>query len=132
VETSTIEIEQFILNTERHKLAFQFAWQREDADRVNRNVIGQASATNASYYLYIDPNSRLLDGRPNPGFLRPYVGVGEPVTQEEPYQRDAYRLQGAYIIDLTNSNKWYRWIGKHQLLGYYEERKSKTFRYRFR
>ena len=132
VETTTIELEQYLLNTERHKLAFQFAWQREDADRVNRNVIGQASATGASYYVYIDPNTKLLDGRTNPYFGRPYVGVGEPVTQEQPYVRDSYRAQGAYIFDYSNSTKWTKWLGRHQLLGYYEERKAKNFAYRFR
>ncbi|MEO7412106.1 MAG: TonB-dependent receptor plug domain-containing protein [Opitutaceae bacterium] len=132
VETSTIEIEQFILNTERHKLAAQFAWQREDADRANQNVIGQASATSASYYLYVDPNTKLLDGRANPYFGRPYLGVGQPVTEEQPTERDSYRGQLAYILDYTNSNKWTKWIGRHQLLGYYEERKTKRFRYRFR
>lgn len=132
VETYTVEIEQYLLNTERHKLAFQFAWQREDADRVNRNVIGQASSTGASYYLYIDPNSRLLDGRANPYFGRPYVGVGEPITEEQPHTRDSYRGQGAYILDFTNANGRAKWIGRHQLLGYYEERKSETFRYRFK
>jgi outer membrane receptor for ferric coprogen and ferric-rhodotorulic acid len=132
VETYTVELEQYLLNTDRHKLAFQLAWQREDADRTNRNVIGQASSTGASYYLYIDPNSKLLDGRPNPFFLRPYVGVGEPITEEQPYLRDSYRGQGAYIVDLTNSDRWTRWLGKHQLLGYYEERRSETYRYRFK
>ncbi|MEO7414393.1 MAG: TonB-dependent receptor plug domain-containing protein, partial [Opitutaceae bacterium] len=132
VETYTVEVEQFLINTERHKLAAQFAWQREDADRSNANVVGQASATSASYYLYIDPNTKLLDGRTNPYFGRPYVGVGQPVTSETPTERDSYRGQLAYILDFSNSNKWTKWVGRHQLLGYYEERKTKRFNYRFR
>lgn len=132
VETSTVEFEQFVWNTDRHKLAFQAAWQREDADRTNRNVIGQASATSTSYYLYVDPNTKLLDGRPNPYFGRPYIGVGQPVTEQNPTVRDSYRGQGAYILDFTNSDRWSKWIGRHQLLGYYEERKTKRYRYRFR
>jgi hypothetical protein len=132
VETSTVSIEQTLLDTQRHKLAVQFAWQREDADRMNRNIIGQASATGASYYVFVDVNERLLDGRANPNFLRPYVGVGEPVTEERPFNRDSYRGQGAYVLDLTGSDGWMKWVGRHQLLGYYEERKSKSYRYRFR
>ena len=132
VETTTIEFEQFALNTEQHKLAFQVAWQREDADRTNRNIIGQASATAASYFLYVDPNTRLLDGRTNPYFGRPYIGAGEPVTEEQPQTRDSYRAQGVYVGDFTTAKSWTRWLGRHQLLGYYEERKTKTFRYRFR
>ncbi len=132
VETTTIEVEQYALNTDEHKLAFQFAWQREDADRINRNVVGSAGAGGNAYYLYVDPNSRLLDGRANPFFLKPYIGLGEPVSSENPYVRDSYRFQGAYILDLTKSDKWTKWLGRHQLLGYYEERKSKTYSYRFR
>ena len=106
-----------MLNTERNKLAFQVGWQREDADRVNRNIIGQASSTGASYYLYVDPNTRLLNGQPNPYFGRPYIGAGEPVTESQPYVRDSYRGQGVYIADFTNSKSWTKWIGRHQLLG---------------
>ena len=132
VETSTVTIEQTVVDSQQHKLAFQFAWQREDADRINRNIIGQASATGASYYLRMDVNERLLDGRANPNFLRPYIGAGEPVTEERPYNRDSYRGQGVYVLDMTGSNGWKRWLGRHQLLGYYEERLSKSYRYRFR
>jgi outer membrane receptor protein involved in Fe transport len=132
VETSTVTIEQFVLDGDVNKLAFQFAWQREDADRINRNVVGQTSATGNSNYLYIDVNARLLDGRPNPNFLEPYIGVFEPVAEERPYERDSYRGQGVYALDLRQAEGWKRWLGRHQVLGYYEERKSKSYRYRFR
>jgi len=132
VEIATVSFEQTVLDTARHKLAFQFAWQREDADRVNRNLVGQASATGASYYTYVDVNARLLDGRTNPYFLRPYIGLGEPVTEVQPSNRDSYRGQGAYVLDLTGERGWLKWLGRHQLVGYHEERKTKTFRYRYR
>ncbi len=131
-ETSTVSIEQSVLNTERNRLAFQFAWQREDADRFNRNLIGSSSGTGASYYLYVDPNKNLLDGRPNPYFGRPYLGIGEPVMRSQPYTRDAYRAQGAYVLDLAKAKNWTKWFGRQQLVGYYEERKTKSFNYSFR
>jgi hypothetical protein len=132
VETSTVTIEQFVLDGERNKLAFQVAWQREDADRINRNVVGQTSATGNSNYLYVDVNSKLLNGQANPNFLQPYIGVFEPVTEERPFRRDSYRGQGVYVLDLSHADGWKKWIGRHQLLGYYEERKSASLRYRFR
>jgi hypothetical protein len=131
-DMTTVEIEQWALNTQRNKLVFQFAWQREDADRYNRNTIGGSSATGASYYLYVDPNSKLLDGRTNPFFGKPYIGSGEPVQTMQPYERDSYRAQGLYILDYTESNGWTKWIGRHQILGYIEERLTKTHNYRFR
>lgn len=132
VEISTVSLEQMIINTRRNQLAVQAAWQREDDDQFNRNIIGQASATGASYYLYIDPNQRLLDGRANPDYLHPYIGAGEPVLDSRPYTRDTYRGQLAYILDVSDSDRWYHWLGRHQFLGYVEQRKTKTFRYRFR
>jgi outer membrane receptor for ferric coprogen and ferric-rhodotorulic acid len=132
VDIATVEFDQTFLQTEQHQIAFQFAWQREDADRINRNFIGRASATSNSFYLYIDPNTRLLDGSPNPYFGRPYLGVGEPVTEDQPLRRDAYRGQLAYLLDLTKSQRVIRHLGRHQFLGYYEERQTASYRYRFR
>ena len=134
VDISTVEVEQTLLESEKNKIAFQFAWQREDADRKSRNIVGSTSpGGGASYNLFIDPNSRLLDGRVNPYYLRPYIGVAEPVNYETPYVRDSYRGQLAYIFDLTKaSTKWIQWLGRHQFLGYYEERKTKNYAYRFR
>ncbi|MBI5766168.1 MAG: TonB-dependent receptor [Verrucomicrobia bacterium] len=131
-DLSTVEIEQYVLNTQRNKLVFQFAWQREDADRYNRNMIGGTSATGASYYLYVDPNKNLLDGRPNPFFGKPYIGAGEPVQTMQPYERDSYRAQGFYALDFSEARGWTKWLGRHQVLGYYEERLTKTHSYRFR
>jgi hypothetical protein len=131
-DISTVELEQYVLNTQRNKLVFQLAWQREDADRYNRNIIGGSSATGASYYLYVDPNTKLLDGKANPYFGRPYIGAGEPVQTMQPYERDSYRGQALYALDFSEATGWKRWIGKHQILGYMEERLTKTHNYRFR
>jgi outer membrane receptor for ferric coprogen and ferric-rhodotorulic acid len=132
VEIATVEFDQTFFQNEINQLSFQIAWQREDADRINRNFIGRASATSTSFYLYVDPNTRLLDGRTNPYFGRPYLGVGEPVTEDQPLTRDAYRGQLAYLLDLTKTKNFTRHLGRHQFLGYYEERKTATNRYRFR
>ena len=133
VDTSTVEFEQFLLDTDRHTAAFQFAWQREDADRRRKTTLGSTTPVGTSGYLYVDPNSRLLDGSPNPFYLKPYLGVSEPVWTETPYEQDSYRAQLAYVLDLTKEkSKWLRFLGRQQVLGYYEERKSKNHVYRFR
>lgn len=133
VNMATIELEQFLLDTEKHKIAFQFSWQRENAERLSQNVIGSTSATGSSYYLFVDPNSRLLDGRVNPYFKSIYVGVPEPHSTSNPYDRDTYRSQLAYIVDFSRyDSKWLKRLGRHQLLGYYEEKKTANYAYRFR
>jgi len=132
-DTSTVEFEQMILNSERNTLAFQFAWQREESDRVRRTIVNTISGVGQSFLLRVDPNSRLLDGRPNPFFLKPYFGAVEPVYNERPFEQDSYRGQLAYVLDLTKEkSKWLRLLGRQQLLGYYEERKSKNRVYNFR
>lgn len=131
-ETTTIELEQTLLRTERQQLAAQLGWNRERASRLNKNVVGQSSATGNSNYLYVDVNQNLLDGRPNPYFLRPYLGVGEPIHSSTPYLRDTFRGQLAYILNFSQDQKWTRWLGRHQLLSYGEERLTKQHTYRFR
>jgi len=83
-ETTMVELEQFIVNTERHQLAVQGGWNHERATRFNKNIVGNVSATGNSNYIYVDVNSKLLDGRANPFFLRPYLGVVEPVFTSTP------------------------------------------------
>ncbi len=131
-EMTTVELEQFILNSERHTLAVQGGWNHERAARFNKNIVGQSSATGNSNYLYVDVNSKLLDGRANPFFLRPYIGVGEPVFTSTPYERDTFRGQGAYKLDFTPEKNWMKWLGRHTLVGYAEQRLTKTYAYRFR
>lgn len=133
VDTSTVEFEQYLFNTGRNTAAVQLAWQREDADRLRRVTVGAVNPVGTSGVLYVNPNSRLLDGTTNPYYLKPYMGVGEPVWSQTPYERDSYRAQLAYVLDLTKEkSKWLRLFGRQQFLGYYEERKSKNHVYRFR
>ncbi len=133
VDTSTVEFEQVLLDTGRHTAAMQLAWQREDADRIRKTTVGSVGPVGTAGYLYVDVNERLLDGSPNPFFRKPYLGVPEPVWTETPYEQDSYRAQLAYVLDLTQEkSKWVRWLGRQQILGYYQEQKSKNFVYRNR
>jgi hypothetical protein len=131
-DTTTIELEQFLINTDRQKLAVQAGWNREDADRLTRNLVGGISSTGASNYIYVDVNSRLLDGRANPFFGRPYLGVGEPRHFSQPYLRDTFRGQAAYLLDFTDSQSRLRWLGRLNLVGYIEQRLTKSYQYSFR
>jgi hypothetical protein len=131
-ENTTVELEQIVLDGQMNKLAFQLGWNHEDADRSNLNFIGQSSAGGNSNYLYVDVNSKLLDGRANPYFLRPYMGVGEPTHSSQPYLRDTFRGQAAYTLDFTPQTNWMKWLGRHQVVGYAEERLTKQNSYRYR
>lgn len=134
VRISTVQLEQFLFNTGRHTAAFQIGWQNEDSQRQSNGVIGSVSGVGKSNYLYIDPNERLLDGSVNPFFRRPYIAAPETLSViDRPYKRDSYRAQLAYILDLRDSkSKWVRWLGRHQILGYYEYQRSEEDIYRYR
>ena len=131
-ETSTVQLEQYFLNSEVQQFAVQAGWNREHALRFNKNISGQSSATGNSNYIYIDVNSKLLDGSANPYFLRPYLESGEPVFNSTPYQRDTARAQAVYKLDLTTQKSWLKWLGRHSILGYGEDRETKSYAYRFR
>lgn len=132
VDTTTVEVEQFLLKKGGHQFAVQGAWLRESADRANYNTVGSAPAVGDSFYLRVDVNERLLDGRPNPYFLRPYVGVIEGVFSKNWVVRDTYRGQAAYVADFTENRGRSKWIGRHQLLGYYEFRDDRSYNYSYR
>jgi outer membrane receptor protein involved in Fe transport len=130
VNTYSAELEQMFLNTQRHVLAAQLGWFREDAQRYNRQSIGQGS--DAPMVVYVDVNEKLLDGRPNPYFLRPYINALEPTVTRQPLQRDIYRAQFAYKLSLAREKGWWHWLGDHAVSAYGEYKDTVTANYRFR
>ena len=130
--TSSLQIDQIFLNSRRHTIAAQFAFRREESERYKRNLIGVANDNGQSGQLFVDVNARLLDGTPNPYFGRPYIGVAQPWTQWQPLTYDTSRAQAAYKLDLAGERGFLRWLGTHQLSGYYEYkyRTARTRTYR--
>jgi hypothetical protein len=127
---SSVLVDQAILTGPRHQLAVQLGWFREDSDRNSRNIYAGTSGIASA--LQIDVNERLLDGRTNPNFLRPYYNAAVPVSTFAPLLRDTYRGQLAYKLDLSREKKAWRWLGSHQVSAYYEYKdiQSRTRSYR--
>ncbi len=132
VDTASVEFEQTVLQKGGHQAALQVAWYREDAMRYNFNTVGQSPNVGNSNYLSIDVNERLLDGRPNPYFLRPYIGVIEGRFARNPNLREIFRTQLAYVADFTGNRGWSKWLGRHHFLGYYEYRDNRNYNYIYR
>ena len=67
-------------------------------------------------YLTIDPNPRLNDGSPNPGYLLPYHESNVMLYRVEGYKSDEYRATLSYELDLARRSQW---LGRHgvSLLG---------------
>jgi hypothetical protein len=130
--TSTVQIDQNVIDTPMHRVDAQVAFFREDSQRYARNIMGELNANGQSGQLLIDPNERLIDGSPNPFFLRPYMGVDQPFTIWQPQKWDTYRAQLGYRLDLTKEKSLVRWLGMHQLSGYdeYKYRISRRYAYK--
>jgi hypothetical protein len=131
-EISTVQVDQIFVNTARQTLAAQVAFMREESERFQRNFIGIANDLGLSGVLTIDVNENLLDGTPNPYFLRPYISTDKPRTTYSPWRWDTYRGQAAYRFDFTQEKNWLRWLGVHQVTGYgeYKYRVSRNYSYR--
>ncbi|WP_146180210.1 TonB-dependent receptor plug domain-containing protein [Opitutus sp. ER46] len=130
VRTFNVELEQFFVRTPRHVLAFQGGWLREEADRYSRQFVGQSSES--PMLVYIDVNEKLLDGRANPFFLRPYINATEPTLRRDPFLRDSFKGQLAYQLNLTREKNWVRWLGDHAFSAYGEYKNTQSASYRFR
>ncbi|ACB77560.1 TonB-dependent receptor plug domain-containing protein [Opitutus terrae] len=131
-ETYLVTLDQLFLNTPTQTLAAQLGFFREDADRYQQFPVGNAGGGGQNGQLWVDVNKFNLDGSVNPNFGRTYIGVGEPVYSYYPEKWDTYRGQLAYRYDFTQSDRWTKWLGTHQLTGYseYKYRLARKYSYR--
>ena len=117
----TAEVVQKVVDN----LYARVGWHLEDYDTYNRNISNPPT-------LQIDVNQYLLDGRPNPYFLRPYIQNIEPTIFRSPEFSDSLQGNLSYELHFDNDSDWKRWLGHHQFGAYYESRHitTGTFRYR--
>src|SRR5687768_4413701 len=84
-QISTVTLDHVFLETRRQSLAMQLAWYRESNERISVNTISQSPYGNIGVGgISVDVNERLLDGSPNPYFLRPFIASANPYTRSEP------------------------------------------------
>lgn len=131
--TSYVQLEQIFLDTPRHLLALQAGYFREASTRTFRTLLGTPGSSGATGYLHVDPNERMIDGSPNPYFLRPFIGIyNVKAHRDNPNKRETGRLQLAYRLDLRKERNLFRWLGMHQVSAYgeYKESRSRSTIYR--
>jgi hypothetical protein len=95
-------------------------WLRQDIDETDNYTINQLQSAT----LNVDTNRNMISGRPNPYFGLPFIseGVGGGLdTFYSPETDDNYRAMLAYSVDATRNNNWTRWIGRHRILGMWQE-----------
>lgn len=120
--TYTISLDQEIFSNDINRIDFNAGWRREAVDRYSRQFISQQDGVPA--VVEMDTNERLIDGRPNPFFLHPFIGGLAPQVYKRPLWADNYRAQLAYQLDLRKEKGWLKWIGLHRLNTYAEERRT--------
>jgi hypothetical protein len=131
-DTYHVTLDQILVNNPTHLLAAQLGFFRETSDRFRKVPIGDAGTGGQNGQLWVDVNTRNLDGTPNANFGRPYIGVNEPIYSYFPAQWDTYRAQLAYQLDLTQSDRWTKWLGKHSISPYYEYKYRVERKYSYR
>ncbi|WP_442889280.1 TonB-dependent receptor plug domain-containing protein [Congregicoccus parvus] len=113
-------LEQEILRTETHQLSAQAAYYKQKVDKNTRNFIAGPGGIPPN--LMIDINETLLDGSPNPFFLRPFMAGSEPQKRWILDDNETMRGQLAYVFDPQNKPAWLQWFGRQSVLGYGEKR----------
>lgn len=111
-----LEIEQRLLPN----LHFSAGWLRQDIDETSNYTIGQLQGGT----IGIDTNTRLVNGAPNPYFGLPFIyeGAGGGLdTFVLPETDDNYRAMLAFDHDFSKNKSWLRWLGRHRVLGLWQE-----------
>ena len=111
-----LEFEQRILPN----LHFSAGWLRQDIEETSNLTISQLQGAT----IGIDTNQRLPDGSPNAYFGLPFIyeGAGGGLdTFVMPETDDNYRVMLAYEQDFTKNRNWLRWLGRHRILGLWQE-----------
>lgn len=119
-----LELEQELLPN----LHLQLGWYREDFESdINYYISQQTGVT-----LYVDTDTVLPDGTTNPNFGRPYIEVTQPDRFLHPEDNSTYRASLAYELDLTPHDGLLRWLGKHRVMGMWQENEIRRDQLRYR
>jgi outer membrane receptor protein involved in Fe transport len=119
-----IELEQEILPN----LHLQLGWYEEDFKSDVHYYISQQTGVT----LYVDTDTVLLDGTPNPNFGRPYIEVTSPDFFQHPENNSTARANLAYEFDFGKFDNWTRWFGRHRVMGLWQENEIERYQLRYR
>ncbi len=109
-KTSNIELQQQILPN----LNFSAGWFRQEMKEWTHYGQGQA---NDAVRLFVDANTKLLDGSTNPYYGSTYFADWQADSFSHPESNESLRAMLAYELDLTNNKGWTRNLGHHRFLG---------------
>ncbi len=123
--TYTLEFEHNVLKSPRQLLAVRGGWFRQEFSRTANNFID-----NTDTMLYVDVNEKLLDGRPNPYFRRPYIQAVTPLRGITPETSDTQSADLAYQLTPAKLPRWLAWIQQQRLGLHGETRRTDVTNFR--
>ncbi len=125
-KTFSAELEQTFVRNELHHVAARVGWFRQEFLRDSHFGIDVTDTV-----VYVDVNEKLLDGRANPYFKRPYVqSIGSTYTRV-PETSDVQSADLAYQFTPPKSlPRWLSWIGQQRVAAHGETVRNDTVNYR--
>ena len=106
----------------RDLVGFEFAYDRQTFNRNNFGMFGFDA-----YTLFVDIQSKLVDGSSNPNFGRPYVASDSIGNNYADTTRDAFRATAYGTLDFRPKQGWLRHLGRHVFTGNYTDQRSENF-----
>ncbi len=106
----------------RDLVGFELAYDRQTHNRENFGVFGFDA-----YTLFVDINSKLVDGAPNPNFGRPYVASDSIGNNFVESTREARRATAYATLDLRRHDGLWRHLGRHVFTGTYTDQRNANF-----
>ena len=117
--TTRLELEQFLLTTPIHMVAFQLGFFKEQITETSRSFVG-SGGDGVRLDIFPDVNITLPDGTPNSHYGSPYMSALAPQTYTKPINTKTYRANLVYQLDLSKQKNFLRFLGTSKLLGYAE------------
>jgi hypothetical protein len=122
--TYNVELEQQITDN----LFLEAGWYREQFTTTQHNYLGG----NVGNAVTIDPNTRFLNGAPNPYFGDPFTLVQQPADNTDQDLNEQERISLVYELDFTKNNNWTTWLGHHTVQAFYQHQEEDTNAWSYR
>jgi hypothetical protein len=124
--TYSAELEQTFFRTGTHHLAGRVGWFKQDFSRETHHSLDVTDTV-----IYVDVNEKLLDGRPNPYFKRPYIESIAAVAVRTPEISDTQTADLAYQYTPSNLPRLLSWIGQQKIGLHGETVRNDTVNWRY-
>lgn len=106
----------------RDLVGFELAYDRQTFNRENFAVFSFDA-----YTIFVDVNSKLVDGSPNPNFGRPFAASDSIGNNFVETKREAKRATAYGTLDFRKRDGLLRHLGRHIFTGTYTDQENANF-----